>query len=53
VRVGQNGIVVVNGAPENMLKAVKAVKMVEEEAHAADLTSKMEEFLGGSSDGGN
>jgi exosome complex component RRP4 len=53
VRVGQNGIVVVNGAPESMLKAVRAVKMVEEEAHAADLMSKVEAFLGGSSDGGN
>ncbi len=47
VRVGQNGVVVVNGAPEGMLKAVKAVRMVEEEAHAADLTSKIEEILGG------
>jgi exosome complex component RRP4 len=53
VRVGQNGIVVVNGAPEGILNAVKAVKMVEEEAHAADLMTKMEAFLGGSSDGGN
>jgi len=53
VRVGQNGIVVVNGAPEGMVNAVKAVKMVEEEAHAADLMTKIESFLGGSSDGGN
>jgi exosome complex component RRP4 len=53
VRVGQNGIVVVNGAPESLLNAVKAVKMVEEEAHAADLMTKMEALLGGSSDGGN
>ena len=53
VRVGQNGIVVVNGEPESLLNAVKAVKMVEEEAHAADLMTKMEALLGGSSDGGN
>ena len=53
VRVGQNGVVVVNGAPDGIPKAVKAVKMVEEEAHAADLMTKMEAFLGGSSDGGN
>ncbi len=46
VRVGQNGVVVVNGAPEGILKAAKAVKMVEEEAHAADLVSKVETFLG-------
>ena len=53
VRVGQNGIVVVNGPPESMLKTVKAIRMVEEEAHAADLLSKVEAYLGGSSDGGN
>ncbi len=48
VRVGQNGVVVVNGAPEKIVKAVKAVRMVEEEAHAADLASKVEAYLGGS-----
>jgi len=53
VRVGQNGIVVVNGPPAAMLKALKAVKMVDAEAHAGDLVAKVEGFLGGSSDGGN
>jgi exosome complex component RRP4 len=53
VRVGQNGVVVVNGSPEPLLKAVKAIRMVEEEAHSADLLSKVEAYLGGSSDGGN
>jgi exosome complex component RRP4 len=53
VRVGQNGVVVVNGTPESVLKAVKAIRMVEDEAHAADLLSKVEGYLGGSSDGGN
>ena len=48
VRVGQNGLVVVNGTPEGIVRAVKAVRMVEGEAHAADLMSKVEEFLGGS-----
>ncbi len=47
VRVGQNGVVVVNGTPEGIVRAAKAVRMVEEEAHAADLTSKVEGFLGG------
>jgi exosome complex component RRP4 len=47
VRVGQNGVVVVNGSPEGIVKAVKAVRMVEEEAHAADLMTKVEGFLGG------
>jgi len=53
VRVGQNGVVVVNGDSEGMLKAVKAIRMVEDEAHAADLLSKVEAYLGGNSDGGN
>jgi exosome complex component RRP4 len=47
VRVGQNGVVVVNGNPEAIVKAAKAVRMVEEEAHSADLMTKVEEFLGG------
>jgi len=51
VRVGQNGVVVVTGPPEGIVKTAKAVKMVEEEAHAADLMSKVEAYLGGSSDG--
>ena len=53
VRVGQNGVVVINGPAENLVKAVKAVHMVDQEAHAADLMTKMEAYLGGSSDGGN
>ncbi len=53
VRVGQNGVVVISGPPESTQKAVTAVKMVDEEAHAADLAAKMEEFLGGGSVGGS
>jgi exosome complex component RRP4 len=53
VRVGQNGVVVINGPPEGIVKTVKAVRMVEEEAHAADLVSKVEAYLGGSGDGGS
>jgi exosome complex component RRP4 len=48
IRVGQNGVVVVNGAREGIVKSVHAIKMVEEEAHAADLMAKVEEYLGGS-----
>ena len=51
VRVGQNGVVVVNGTPEGMVKAAKAIKMVDDEAHAADLMSRVEGFLGGSASG--
>ncbi len=53
IRVGQNGVVVAVGSAEGILKAAKAVKMVEEEAHAADLMAKVESFLGGSSNGGD
>jgi exosome complex component RRP4 len=52
VRVGQNGVVVAMGPADGILKTVKAIKMVEEEAHAADLMAKVEAFLGGSSVGG-
>ena len=52
VRVGQNGVVVAMGTADGILKTVKAIKMVEEEAHAADLMAKVEAFLGGSSVGG-
>jgi exosome complex component RRP4 len=46
IRVGQNGVVVVNGSPEGIMKAAKAIRMVEDEAHAADLMTKVEELVG-------
>ncbi len=53
IRVGQNGVAVVDGSPEGIMKAVRAIKLVEEETHAPDLMSKVEEALGGSVGGGN
>jgi exosome complex component RRP4 len=53
VRVGQNGVVVVNGTPEGIVKAAKAIKMVEDETQSADLVSRVEAFLGGSDVGGS
>jgi len=53
IRVGQNGVVVAMGPADGVMKAAMAIKMVEEEAHAADLMTKVEGFLGGSSNGGN
>jgi exosome complex component RRP4 len=47
IRVGQNGVVVVNGPPDGIVKALKAIRMVEEGAHAADLMSRIEEVVGG------
>ena len=53
VRVGQNGVVVVDGPPEGIVKAAKAINMVQEEAHAADLMGKIEAYLGGGEQVGN
>ncbi len=46
IRVGQNGVVVLNGPPEGIVKTAKAIKMVDEEAHSADLMAKVEAYLG-------
>jgi len=44
--IGQNGVIVVVGRPEGIIKAVKVIKLVEEEAHLADLTQKVQAMLG-------
>jgi len=47
--IGQNGVIVVS-APntDSILLAVKAIKMVEEEAHTANLTQRVKDMLQGS-----
>ena len=50
IKVGQNGVVVVTGPPEGVVKAITAIRMVDQEAHVADLGRKVEEFLGGADD---
>ena len=45
IRVGQNGLVVLEGPPDGVVKAVKAVHLIEQEAHLADLTQRVEAFL--------
>ncbi len=52
INVGQNGLVVVSGPPEGVLGAATAIKMIEDEAHVADLTMKIQNFLGAESQGG-
>lgn len=47
LKVGQNGLVVVAGPPEGVVKATDAIKMIEEEAHMADLAQKVQAFLTG------
>ena len=44
--IGQNGIVVVTGRnPDGIMLAVRAIKMVEEEAHTANLTQRIKVLL--------
>jgi exosome complex component RRP4 len=47
VKVGQNGVVIVTGPPEGVVKTAEVIKMIENETHAADLASRVEEYLGG------
>ncbi|HKW05135.1 MAG TPA: exosome complex RNA-binding protein Rrp4 [Nitrososphaerales archaeon] len=44
--IGQNGVVVVVGSPEDVLNAIRAVKLVEEQAHSPDLTERVQKLLG-------
>jgi exosome complex component RRP4 len=53
LKVGQNGLVVVSGPPEGIVKAANAIRMIEEEAHLADLTTKVQNFLGAEAQGGD
>jgi len=46
ITIGQNGWVVVSCEnPDGLLKALKAIRMVEEQAHVANLTDKVKEML--------
>lgn len=46
ITIGQNGWVVVScESPEGLLKAKKAIKMVDEKAHVANLTDQVKEML--------
>ncbi len=47
ITIGQNGLVIVSGGESNgLLKALAAIRMVEEQAHLADLTDKVKKMLG-------
>ena len=46
IKVGQNGLVVLDGPPAGVAKAVEAVHLIEEGAHMADLTTKVQQLLG-------
>lgn len=46
IKVGQNGVVVIDGTPEGVRKAAEAVRLVEQDAHTPDLTTKVQQLLG-------
>ena len=47
ITIGQNGLIVVSSNETNgLLKALTAIRMVDEQAHLADLTDKVKKMLG-------
>lgn len=46
IKVGQNGVVVVDGPAEGVRKAVQAIELIEQEAHTVELTTKVQQLLG-------
>lgn len=44
-KIGLNGLIVLTGPPEGIIKAVNAIKMVEQEAHSAELAKKIQAYL--------
>lgn len=51
VQVGQNGVIVVVGPSEGIMKTVNVIRMIDKETHGANLMAKVEEYLGGSTSG--
>jgi len=45
IYVGQNGRIWIDGDLDNIIRAVQAIKMVEDEAHSLGLTEKVKRFL--------
>lgn len=47
LNIGQNGLIIAIGPPDGLLLAIKAIRLIEEEAHIADLTKKVQKLLEG------
>ncbi len=45
IYVGQNGVIWISGSPEGIIKVIKAIRMIEREAHTFGLTDRIKEFL--------
>ena len=43
--IGQNGVIIVQGSPEGIVMAIKAIHLIEEKAHVSFLTSMISELL--------
>ncbi len=43
--VGQNGVVWINGSPENEIIVINTIRKIEQEAHISGLTERIREFL--------
>jgi exosome complex component RRP4 len=52
IYVGQNGRIWIDGELDNIVKAIRAIKMIEDEAHSLGLTEKVKNFLEENSRGG-
>ena len=51
ITIGQNGLLVVSCEdPDGLLKAIRAIELVEEKAHVANLTDQVSEMLESKSD---
>ncbi len=45
IYVGQNGMIWISGSPDDIIKVIKAIRLIEKEAHTYGLTDKIKEFL--------
>jgi exosome complex component RRP4 len=52
IYVGQNGRIWIDGELDNIVRAVQAIRMIEEEAHAPGLTERIKQLLEGGSERG-
>ena len=45
IYVGQNGVIWISGSPDEIIRVIKAIRIIESEAHIYGLTDKIKEFL--------
>jgi len=52
IYVGQNGRIWIDGELDNIVRAVRAIRLIEEEAHARGLTERVKQLLESGSEKG-